>query len=80
MTFRPNIPVSFEDICMASHRIRNAVVHTACAYNPELSEITGTELYFKHEVRGCWPPTGWVMTQVFDRFDKGVGVWLPVYV
>jgi putative component of membrane protein insertase Oxa1/YidC/SpoIIIJ protein YidD len=47
---RPNIPVSFEDICMASHRIRNAVVHTACAYNPELSEITGTELYFKHEV------------------------------
>jgi len=48
---RPNIPVAFEDVSMAAHRIRGAVRHTACEKNDELSEITGTHLYFKHEYK-----------------------------
>ncbi len=44
---RPNIPVSFEDVSKAAHDIRGAVYVTACARNPELSELTGCDLWLK---------------------------------
>jgi hypothetical protein len=44
---RPNIPVTFEDVSKATHDIRGAVYVTPCARNPELSELTGCNLWLK---------------------------------
>ncbi len=44
---RPNIPVTFEDVSKAAHDIRGAVYVTPCARNPELSELTGCNLWLK---------------------------------
>jgi threonine dehydratase len=48
---RPNIPVTFEDVSKAAHDIRGAVYVTPCARNPELSELTGCNLWLKAEYK-----------------------------
>ena len=57
-TDRPNIPVTFEDVSKATHDIRGAVYVTPCARNPELSELTGCDLWLKvnsRRIRGRTP-------------------------
>ena len=54
---RPNIPVTFEDVSKAAHDIRGAVYVTPCARNPELSELTGCNLWLK--VRAALPNLPW---------------------
>lgn len=44
-------PVSFEDVSTAMYRIRNGIVRTPCYRSHFLSELCGTHIYVKNEVR-----------------------------
>jgi len=45
------LPLKFEDISKAAYKIRGHVYYTQCTKNDALSEITGTDLYLKHEYK-----------------------------
>mmetsp|Transcript_12128 Transcript_12128/g.28567 ORF Transcript_12128/g.28567 Transcript_12128/m.28567 type:complete len:555 (+) Transcript_12128:199-1863(+) len=46
-----DIPVTFDDVCKAAYKIKDAVVYTSTKRNSGLSTITGTELYLKSEYK-----------------------------
>jgi len=46
-----DIPVSFDDVCKAAYKIKDAVYYTETKRNPGLSTLTGTELYLKSEYK-----------------------------
>ena len=41
--------VKFEDVVRAGHRNRGGIVRTQCDYSHWLSQMTGCEIYLKHE-------------------------------
>lgn len=43
--------MSFEDVSTAMYRIRNGIVRTPCYRSHFLSELCGTNIYVKNEVR-----------------------------